>query len=269
MSLRLRHLSGAVLLSQSARPFYGGMLRALALGCGAAHSRPLVLGAGLGSVGGATSVCAHPRCGTHTPPWSSWGTTAKSLFGLTPRRCPRRAAPSPHGGVLAWMSQTGLIFCFVKEVRVSPLWWSGGWGGAWYPGPAPLSFQLGGSALGCRHSVPQVRSPWRAPVAGTSDGTRWFAGGHRTAEGRRPLSFLRPLPGRLRPAAVVVVCPPRLVAWLPRGAWARFIGSPLPMSGAGAVTPCLQGGSSPHPLFRSLVGCRSPWPRVCGNPSPR
>ena len=40
MSLRLRPLSGAVLLSQSASPLYSGMLRALALGCGAARSRP-------------------------------------------------------------------------------------------------------------------------------------------------------------------------------------------------------------------------------------
>ena len=143
MSLRLRPLLGTVLLSQSARLLYGAMLRALALGCGAALSQPPVLGAGLGSVGGAMSVCAQLRCGTHTPPWSRWlkvnhqipastrlsaicipgvtsassylteisvdaacgtGTTAKSLFELTPWRCPRRAATSPHGGVLAWMS---------------------------------------------------------------------------------------------------------------------------------------------------------------------
>ena len=68
MSLRLRPRLGAVLLSHSARSLYGGMLRALALGYGAAHSRPPVLGPGLGSVGGAMSVCAHPKCGTHTPP---------------------------------------------------------------------------------------------------------------------------------------------------------------------------------------------------------
>ena len=68
MSLRLRPLSVAVLLSRSARPLYGGMLRALALGCGAARSRPPVLGAGLGSVGGAMRVCAKPSCGTNTPP---------------------------------------------------------------------------------------------------------------------------------------------------------------------------------------------------------
>ena len=70
MSLRLRPLSVAVVLSQSARALYGEMLRALALGCGAARSRPPVLGAGLRSVVGAMSVCVQPRCGTHTPPWS-------------------------------------------------------------------------------------------------------------------------------------------------------------------------------------------------------
>ena len=43
--------------------------------------------------------------------------------------------------------------------------------------------------------------------------------------------------------------------------------------GAVAVMPCLRGqalrGSSPHPLFGSLVGYRFPQPRVCGVPSPR
>ena len=136
-------MSGAVLLSHSARPMYGGIFRALALGRGAIRSRPPVLGAGLGSVGGAMSVCAQPRCGTHMPPLSGWmmlnhqihvstsssaicilgmtsawscgtdvsvdmacgrGTTAKNLFGLTSWRRPRRAATSPYGGGLAWMS---------------------------------------------------------------------------------------------------------------------------------------------------------------------
>ena len=116
------------------------MLRALGLGCGVARSRPPVLGAALGFVGDAMSVCAKPRCRTRTPPWSAWlklknqiqastrwsairipgvtsawscctkmlvdpacgrGTTAKSLFGLTSWSCPWRAATSPHGGVLA------------------------------------------------------------------------------------------------------------------------------------------------------------------------
>ena len=96
----------------------------------------------LGSVGGAMSVCTQPRCGTHTPPWAGWwvlnhqihastrlsetcapgvtsacscrtkisvvapcgrGTTAKSLFGLTSRRCYRRAATSSLEGVEARM----------------------------------------------------------------------------------------------------------------------------------------------------------------------
>ena len=90
-----------------------------------------LLGVGLGSVGGAMSVCAQLRCRTHTHPWSgslvlnhqihvstrssaicipgatsAWscrtemsvdaacgrGTTVKSLFGLTSWRCSRRAA---------------------------------------------------------------------------------------------------------------------------------------------------------------------------------
>ena len=72
MLLRLRPLSRAALLSHSARSSYGGMLRVSAVGGRAARSRPQVLGAGLGSVGGAMSVCAQPRCGTHMPPWSGW-----------------------------------------------------------------------------------------------------------------------------------------------------------------------------------------------------
>ena len=124
------------------RPLYGEMRRVSGLGGGAARSRPPVLGAGLGSVGGAMSVCAQPRCGTHAPPWagcwvlnhqihastrsseicvpgvtSAWssrtkisvvaasgrGTMAKSLFGLTSRRCSRRAANSSLEGVVGWM----------------------------------------------------------------------------------------------------------------------------------------------------------------------
>ena len=118
-------------------------VEALALRCGAARSRPPVLGAGLGSFGNATSVCAQPRCGTHTPPWSGRlklnhqihastrssaicipgvtsagschtemsvdvacgrGTAVNSLIGVTSWGCPRRAATSLHRGVLAWMS---------------------------------------------------------------------------------------------------------------------------------------------------------------------
>ena len=99
--------------------------------------------------------------------------------------------------------------CFVKEVRVPPLWWSGGWGGAWSPGPGPAWCQSGRGALRWCQAVPQVRSPWRAPVAGTSDRTRRWAVSHWTSEGLRPLSFLRPLPGCLRRVPVVVVRPPR------------------------------------------------------------
>ena len=88
------------------------------------------------------SMCAQPKCGNHTPPWSGWltlhhqihastrssairilgvtstwscrnemmvdaacgrGTTAKSLFGWMSWRCLWRGATCPHGGVLAWM----------------------------------------------------------------------------------------------------------------------------------------------------------------------
>ena len=135
-------LSRAVLLSHAARFSCGGMRRVSVLGCGAARSRTPVLGAGLGSVGSAMSVCTLPRCGTHTPPWASWwvfnhqihtstrwseicvlgltsawscrtkilvvaacgrGPTAKSLFVLTFWRCSRRAANSSLEGVVGWM----------------------------------------------------------------------------------------------------------------------------------------------------------------------
>ena len=67
MFVRFRPLSLAVPLSDAARLSYGGMRRVSGLGGGAARSRPPVLGAGLGSISGAMSVCAQPRCGTHTP----------------------------------------------------------------------------------------------------------------------------------------------------------------------------------------------------------
>ena len=66
--MRLHPLSRAVPLSHAMRPSYGGIRRVSGLSGGAARSRPPVLGAGLGSVGGAMSVCTQPRCGTHTPP---------------------------------------------------------------------------------------------------------------------------------------------------------------------------------------------------------
>ena len=53
--------------------------------------------------------------------------------------------------------------------------------------------------------------------------------------------------------------------WEPRCASARLVGWLVPLSGAGAVTAGVQGGafrsSPPHPLFRLLVCCGSPWPR--------
>ena len=140
--LRFRPLLRAVALSHAARPSCGGMRRFSGLGGRAARSQPPVLGEGLGSVGGAMSVCTQPRCGTHTPPsagrWvlndqihvstrlsetcapgltSAWscrtkisviaacgrGTAAKSLFGLMSQRCSRRAATSSLEGVVAWM----------------------------------------------------------------------------------------------------------------------------------------------------------------------
>ena len=142
MIVRLRPLSRAFLLSHAARPSYGGMRRVSGLGAGAARSQSPVLGAGLGSVSGAMSVCAQPRCGTHTPPRVGWwvlnhqihpalrsseicvpgvtsawscrtkisvvaacggGTTAKSLLGLTSQRCSRKAATSSLEGVVAWI----------------------------------------------------------------------------------------------------------------------------------------------------------------------
>ena len=143
------------------------MLRALAPSCWAARSQPPVLGAGLGSVNGAMSVCVQPRRGNHTPPGSSWlklnhqihastrssaicipgvtsawscrkkmsvdvarcrGTTAKSLFGLTSWRCLWRAATSPHGCVGVDVEDCPQ-FLPVKEVRFPLLGWSVGWGG--------------------------------------------------------------------------------------------------------------------------------------------
>ena len=140
--VRLRPMLRAVPLSHAARPSCGGMQRVSGLGGRAARSRPSVLDAGLGSVGGAMTVCTQPRCRAHTPPWAGWwvlhhqihaltrlsetcsagmkgawscrtkisvvtacgrGTTAKSLFGLTSRRCSRRAATSSLEGVVAWM----------------------------------------------------------------------------------------------------------------------------------------------------------------------
>ena len=59
------------------------MRRVSAPGGGAARFRPPVLGAGLGSVGGAMSVCAQPRCGTHTPPRASWWVLNHQIYAST------------------------------------------------------------------------------------------------------------------------------------------------------------------------------------------
>ena len=90
-----------------------------------------------------------------------------------------------------------------------------------------------------------------------------FAGGSRQARGSRVLG---PWP---------TSCLRVPVAWLrsgrggePRGALARLVGWPVPVSGAGAATSGVQGGAlrglSPHPLFGLLVCCGSPGPRVRG-----
>ena len=84
--VRLCPLLRAVPLSRAARPACGGIRRLSGLGGGAARSRPPVLGAGLGSVGGAMSVCTQPRCGTHTPLWAGF-------VGVEP--------PDPHSNQLA------------------------------------------------------------------------------------------------------------------------------------------------------------------------
>ena len=56
---------------------------------------------------------------------------------------------------------------------------------------------------------PRQVSLWRASVAGAFGGLRRWAVGHRTPEGPRSLSFLRPLLGCSRRAPVVAVHPPR------------------------------------------------------------
>ena len=77
-------------------------------------------------------------------------------------------------------------FRVVKGVRVPPLWWPGGWGGAWSPGPGPVWCQLGRGALWCQ-GVPQARFSWRAPVAGAWNRMRRWAVSHRISEVRRSL----------------------------------------------------------------------------------
>ena len=137
------------------------------------------------------------------------GTTAKSLFGLTSWRCLRRAASSPHGGVLARMSEIPLSYSPSKSSVFLPCGGLRGGEGmvsrSW-PSVVPVREGCPGAASGC----PSGTLHGEGSCCGYIDGTRWWAGGHRTPEGRKPLSFLRPLPRRLRRAPAVVVRPPRL-----------------------------------------------------------
>ena len=117
----------------------------------------------------------------------------------------------------------------VKEVRVPPLWWSGRCGGAWSAGPGLVWCQPGRGALGWCQGVPQVRTPWRAPVAGTSDRTWRWAGSHWASQGQRPLSFLPAVqvePPRRRPVpgvrSVALSAPPEAVEGMPRVPAAGF-----------------------------------------------
>ena len=230
------------------------MLRVLALGCGAACSRPPVLAAGLGSVSGAMSVCTQPKCGTHTPPWSGWlalnsqikpsatssvigvpgatgawscrtkmlvvaacgrGTKAKSLFGLTSWRCSRRAPPAHSRMWWRGCRRPPSVLCRQRG-PCSCVVVAWGVGGEWSPGPGPVWCQSGRGALGWCQGVPQARSPGRAPVL--ANRTWQWAVSHRISEGRRCLLFPCLLLGRTRLALVVAVrpsCPSGLAAlWL-------------------------------------------------------
>ena len=292
MVLRLRPLSRAVLLSRSARSLYGGILRVLLLGCGAARSWPPVMHAGLGSVGGAMSVCAQPRCLTHTLPWSNWFALNHQIHTST-----RSSAICIPEVTSAWSCRTKMSvvaacgrgrcvvvdavdrpeFRVVKGVCVPP-WWSGlvwGVGGAWSPGLGRLWCRSGRCALGWCQGVPQGHSPWRAPVAGASNRKRRWAVSHRISEGCRCLSFLRPLLGPPRRAPVVGVRPPRPggFAVLQLGWGTPWCTGPVGwVAGARVEDRCrralLAGGAlrglSPHPPFGPLVGRGAPWPCVRG-----
>ena len=73
---------------------------------------------------------------------------------------------------------------------------------------------------------------------GTSDRTRRWAVSHWTSEGRRPLSFLLPLPGRLLRAPLVVVCAPSPWRF---GCVAAGVGTPA------AYGPSWSGGPGLYP----------------------
>ena len=138
MFLRLRPLSAAVLLSQSARPLYGvsprlwgGPFPAPGAWCGPGlrQRRNECVRAAQVRDPGASLVrlveveppdprvdevvrslhlggdeCLELPHGDVGGRSVRQGDHAKSLFGLTSWRCLRAAATSPHGGVLAWMS---------------------------------------------------------------------------------------------------------------------------------------------------------------------
>ena len=119
------------------------------------------------------------------------------------------------------------------------------------------------------HGVPQARTPWRAPVAGASGRSWRRAVGHRTPEGRRSQSFLRPPLGRSRRAPVVAMRPQCLgglavlhlgwgTPWCRRPV-GRVVGARLrdrchrPSLAGGGV-----GGAVPPPLAQALGGPRGP-----------
>ena len=111
MSVRLRPLLRAVLLFHVARPLHGGMRRVSGLGGGVARSQPPVLGAGLGSVGGAMSVCAQPTSGTHTPAWAGWWVLNHQIHAST--RSSKICVP---GVTSDWSCRTKIsVVCGVRQ----------------------------------------------------------------------------------------------------------------------------------------------------------
>ena len=141
-------------------------------------------------------------------------------------------------------------FRFLKEVRVPQLWLSGGWGGHGLPvlvrcGASRGGVPWGGAKLSLRY-VPHGGLMLR--------GHRTERGGGRGATG--PLRARSSCHFFVRSRVVWVVFPllwcvlRALAVWLhrsrggePRGAWAQLLGWPVPMSQAGAFTPCLRGGA--------------------------
>ena len=140
-----------------------------------------------------------------------------------------------------------------------------GVGGAWSPGSGLVWRQPGRGALGWCQAVPQARSPWRAPVAGALNRPRRRAVSHPTHEARSSLSFLRPLLGRSHPAPVVKVRPPRPggLAVLQLGWGTPWCTGPVGRLASARVRDRC------HRAPLAGVGCRSPWPCVRGELSPR